>query len=189
MDTLIQDLKFALRSYAKQPAFTAIALLTLAVGIGVNTSIFTVVDAVVLERLPFPAADRLVRVTADFTGLGTTDVGMSAPELFDYRDRAGLFEAIAGLYPVNANLTQVDVPERVEVMLVSPSYFSVLGVRPALRRVFGAEDNHRASPKWPSSATRSGSGAGARRTLGRTLRVDDDSYTIVGVLPPAPASD
>src|SRR4029453_13707380 len=73
--------------------------------------------------------------------LGTTDVGMSAPELFDYRDRSGLFEDIAGLYPVNANLPRGGQPERVEVMLGSPGYFSLLGVGPALGRVFNADDN------------------------------------------------
>jgi putative ABC transport system permease protein len=186
METCLQDIRFAMRSYRKTPGFTIVALVTLALGIGANSAIFTVVNAVVLRPLPFPEPDRLVRVTADVPGLGATDIGMSAPELFDYRDRAELFESIAGLYPVNANLTQVDQPERVEVLLVSPSYFSVLGVRPALGRLFGAEDDHPgiAEVAVISDALWTRRFGGAPDVLGRTLRIDDDSYAIVGVLPP-----
>jgi hypothetical protein len=132
MESFLQDVRFALRSFAKQPTFALIAIATLALGIGANAAIFTVVNAVVLEPLPFPAADRLVRITADLPGLGTSDIGVSPPELFDYRDRSALFDEISGVYPIDANLTEVDVPERVEVLLVSPSYFSVLGVYPQL---------------------------------------------------------
>jgi MacB-like periplasmic core domain len=156
-------------------------------GIGANSAIFTVVNAVVLRPLPFPEPERLVRVTADFAALGTTDIGMSAPELFDYRDRADIFERIAGLYPINANLTQVDQPERVEVMLVSPSYFSLLGAQPALGRVFGPEDHHPgiAEVAVISDALWKRRFGGAPDVLGRTLRIDDDSYAIVGVMPPS----
>jgi hypothetical protein len=96
---------------------------------------FTAVNAVVFRPLPYLAADRLVRVTADVRGLGSEDIGLSPPELFDYRDRSELFEDITGEYPIDANLTEVDEPERVEVLLVSPTYFSVLGVRPQLGRL------------------------------------------------------
>jgi predicted permease len=187
MENVLQDVRFAIRGLRKEPGFTIVALLTLALGIGANSAIFTVVDAVVLRPLPFPEPERLVRVTADFAGPGTTDVGMSAPELFDYRDRADIFESIAGLYPVNANLTQVDQPERVEVMLVSPTYFSLLGVRPSLGRVFGPEDDHPgiAEVAVISDALWKRRFGGAPDVLGRTLRIDDDSYAIVGVMPPA----
>src|SRR6185295_3011069 len=89
-------------------------------------------------------------------------------------------------YPVNANLTQVDEPERVEVMLASPGYFSLLGVRPALGRVFNADDNHPgiAEVAVISDALWKRRFGGAPDVLGRTLRIDDDSYTIVGVMPP-----
>ena len=186
MDALLQDVRFALRGLYKQPGFALVAILTLALGIGANSAIFTVVNAVILEPLPFAHADRLVRVTADLPGLGTADIGMSAPELFDYRDRAGIFEDIAGLYPVDANLTQVDQPERVEVLLVSPTYFSVLGAQPALGRVFGAQDDHPgiAEVAVISDALWKRRFGAAGDVLGRTLRIDDDSYTIVGVMPP-----
>ena len=140
IDTLIQDSRFAWRGLLRSPGFAAIAIATLALGIGANSAIFTVVNAVVMRPLPYAHADRLVRVTSDFTGLNATDVGLSQPELLDYRDRSGLFDAVAGVWAINANLTEIDQPERVETLLASPSYFDVLGVRPQLGRLFGPED-------------------------------------------------
>ena len=186
MDAFLQDVRFAVRSLIRQPGFTVIALVTLALGIGANSAIFTVVNAVVLRPLPFPDAGRLVRVTADLPGLGAIDIGMSPPELFDYRDEADIFEGIAGLYPINANLTEVDEPERVEVMLVSPDYFSILGARPALGRIFSpAEDDDPGIEEVVviSDALWSRRFGRAPTVLGRTLRIDDDSFRIVGVMP------
>src|SRR5712671_3299780 len=141
IDSFLQDCRFAWRGLGRSPGFTAIAVATLALGIGANSAIFTVVNAVVMRPLPYAQADRLVRVTADFTGLHAADVGLSQPELVDYRDRSGLFDGIAGVWAINANLTEIDQPERVEAPLASPSYFEVLGVRPQLGRLFGPEDS------------------------------------------------
>ncbi len=186
MDTLIQDLRFAIRSLTKQPGFTLVAAATLALGIGANTAIFTVVNAVILQALPFPAADRLVRVTTDMHGLGSSDIGISPPELFDYRDRSGLFDEIAGLFPISANLTEVDVPERVEVLLVSPSYFSVLGAHAQIGRVFGPDDEIPGITEIVviSDALWKRRFGGAPGAIGRKLRIDADWYTVVGVMPP-----
>src|SRR6187401_3123210 len=140
IEAFLQDCRFAWRGLWRSPGFAAIAIATLALGIGANSAIFTVVNAVVMRPLPYASADRLVRVTSDFTGLGTTDLGLSQPEFIDYRDRSGLFEDIAGVWAINANLTEVDVPERVEVLLASPTYFDVLGVRPQLGRLFRQDD-------------------------------------------------
>ena len=120
IDSLIQDSRFAWRGLLRSPGFAAIAIATLALGIGANSAIFTVVNAVVMRPLPYAHADRLVRVTSDFTGLNATDVGLSQPELLDYRDRSGLFDAVAGVWAINANLTEIDQPERVEALLASP---------------------------------------------------------------------
>jgi putative ABC transport system permease protein len=186
VDTFLQDCRFAWRGLARSPGFAAIAVITLALGIGANSAIFTVVNAVVMRPLPYAHADRLVRVTADFSGLNASDVGLSQPELLDYRDRSGLFEDIAGVWAINANLTEIDQPERVETLLASPSYFDVLGVRPQLGRLFGPEDTapginevlvisdalwHRRFGASPDA-------------IGRKLRIDNDWYTVVGVLPP-----
>ena len=186
MDSLLQDCRFAWRGLVRSPGFAAIAIATLALGIGANSAIFTVVNAVVMRPLPYDHPERLVRVTADFTGLRATDVGLSQPELMDYQDRSGLFDAIAGVWAINANLTEIDQPERVETLLASPSYFDVLGVKPQLGRLFGPEDN------GPGISTvlvisdalwrrRFGASPDA---IGRKLRIDNDWYTVVGVLPP-----
>jgi hypothetical protein len=186
VESFFQDVRFALRSLVNEPSFAVIAVATLALGIGANTAIFTVVNAVVLQPLPFPARDRLVRITADLPGVGASDIGVSPPELFDYRDRSGLFEEISGVYPIDANLTEVDIPERVEVLLVSPEYFSVLGVRPQLGRFFGSEDNHPgiAEVVVISDALWKRRFGGAPDAIGRKLRIDADWYTVVGVTPP-----
>ena len=184
--TLLQDVRFAWRGFMKAPGFTAIAIATLGLGIGANSAIFTVVNAILVRPLPYANADRLVRVTADFSAINVSDVGLSPPELADYRDRSGLFEAIAGVWAINANLTEVDQPERVEVLLASPSYFDVLGVRPQLGRLFGPEDN---APGITEVVVISDElwhrrFAASPQAIGRKLRIDNDWYTVVGVLPP-----
>ena len=184
--TIFQDLRFAWRGLIKSPGFTLVAVATLALGIGANSAIFTVVNAVVVRPLPYANPDRLVRITADFAAITVSDVGLSAPELADYRDRSGLFDGIAGVWAINANLTEVDEPERVEVLLASPSYFDVLGARPQLGRLFGPEDNAPGITEVvviSDELWRRRFGA-APDAIGRKLRIDNDWYTVVGVLPP-----
>src|SRR5258705_9007822 len=187
MDSFLQDWRFAWRGLVRSPGFAAIAIATLALGIGANSAIFTVVNAVVMRPLPYAQADRLVRVTSDYTGLNATDVGLSQPELIDYRDRSGLFDGIAGVWAINANLTEIDQPERVEALLASPSYFDVLGVRPQLGRLFGPEDTAPGISEVlviSDALWRRRFGA-SPAAIGRKLRIDNDWYTVVGVLPPA----
>src|SRR4051812_21462348 len=185
METILQDWRFAVRGVRRAPGFAAVAIATLALGIGANSAIFTVVNAVVLRPLPYANADRLVRVTSDFTGLNAADVGLSQPELMDY-ERTGLFDGIAGVWAINANLTEIDQPERVEALLTSPSYFDVLGVKPQAGRLFRPEDNG----PGISTVLVISDGLWRRRfgaspdAIGRKLRVDNDWYTVIGVLPP-----
>ena len=185
IESFLQDWRFAWRGLVRTPGFAAVAVATLALGIGANSAIFTVVHAVVMRPLPYEQADRLVRVTSDFTALNAPDVGLSQPELLDYRDRSGLFDAVAGVWAINANLTEIDQPERVEALLASPSYFDVLGARPQLGRLFGPEDN---APGITEVVVIS-DGLWRRRfgaspnAIGRKLRIDNDWYTVVGVLP------
>ena len=105
--TLLQDLRYAVRTALRDRAFTLVAVLTLALGIGANSALFTIVNAVLLAPLPFHDPAQLVRVTTDFTGQRTRDAGLSIPELFDLR-RSGVFSEIAGVWPVSANLTETD---------------------------------------------------------------------------------
>jgi predicted permease len=186
LSAFLLDLRYALRSLGRVPRFSAIVVLTLALGIGANTSIFSVVYAVMLRPLPYPEPQQLVRITSELRSLGASDTGLAPLELFDYQARVDLFSGVAGLYPVNANLTGGDQPERVEVMLVSWNYFSVLGAVPQLGRVFGPQDN---GPGIPEVAVVS-DGYWRRRlggdphAVGRTLMVDGDRFVLVGVMPP-----
>jgi hypothetical protein len=137
MMTLLHDLRYALRTALRDRAFSLIAIVTLALGIGANTAFFTIVNAVLLAPLPFHHPDQLVRVTVDLTQQHVQDIGLSIPELFDLR-RSGPFDDLVGVWPVSANLTETDEPERVETALVDANYFSMLGVGAQVGRVFGA---------------------------------------------------
>jgi putative ABC transport system permease protein len=187
INSLISDSRFAVRMLFKQPAFTAIAVATLALGIGANTAIFSVVNAVLLRPLPFPRSEQLVLVTDDLTGRQVSDVGMSVNELQDLQERSGIFEEISAVWPVDANLTGSDRPERVELLAVSPNYFSLLGATAQLGRVFGDEDR---APGFAEGVVIS-DGLWRRlfgadpNVLGRKIRADNDMYTIVGVMPPS----
>jgi predicted permease len=183
--TFWQDLRYGFRMLVKSPGFTAVVVLTLGLGIGANAAIFTVVDAVLIRPLPYRNPDRLVRITSDMQKLGQRDVGISAPELFDLQKDTKAFAEVAGVLPVNSNLTGGDEPARVETQLNSGNYFEVLGVTAALGRVFGPQD------QVPGNATVAviSNGIWKRRfgsdpnILGRQIRIDNDAYTVIGVLP------
>src|SRR3954464_15510207 len=140
MHSLFRDLRHGLRRVVAAPGFTAIAILTLALGIGANVAIFTVVNAVLIRPLPFPNPDRLVRVAADARATNGRNIGLSQPELDDLRDRAGIFEGVTALWPVSASFVGGQLPERIEVMVTSANYFQLLGAAPQLGRVYGPDD-------------------------------------------------
>src|SRR3954471_10546383 len=185
MDSLLRDLRYGVRRVASAPGFTAIAILTLALGIGANVAILTVVDAVLIRPLPFPHPDRLVRIAADARATNGRNIGISQPELDDLRDRAGIFEGVTALWPVSASLVGGERPERIEVMVTSANYFQLLGAVPQLGRVYGAED---AVPGFSDAVVisdglwRRAFGA-ATDAIGRKVVMDTDTYTIVGVMP------
>jgi predicted permease len=185
MSTL-RDARFALRTLGRTPGFTAVVVLTLALGIGASTAIFSVVNAVVLRPLDYPEPERLVRITSELRGFGAIDTGVSAAELIDYQARTDLFTAVAGLMPVSANVTSNGSPERVEMLLVSWNYFSVLGVPPAHGRVFTREDD---TPGVANVAVVSDGFWRRRlnadpRAVGRSIVIDEDPILVVGVMPP-----
>jgi putative ABC transport system permease protein len=186
MDRLWQDVRFAWRALRRHHGFAAVAIATLALGIGANSAMFAVVNAIVLRPLPFSDADRLVRVTADMAGPGSIDIGMSPAEFYDYRDRSGIFDAIVGIYPIDANVTEIDEPERVEVLLVSQSYFSMLGARASLGRIFNADDERPgiAEVVVISDGLWRRRFGGRADAIGRKLKIDGDWYEVVGVMPP-----
>ena len=183
----IRDLRFAVRNLTRSPGFTAVVVLTLGLGIGSSTAVFTVVNAVVLQPLDYPEPHQLVRITSELRGLGAIDTGVAAAELVDYQSRTDLFAAVAGVLPISANVTGAEAPARVEMMLVSWEYFSVLGVAPAYGRVFGPEDD---VPDVANVAVVSD--RFCRRSLnadpqniGKMIVIDTDPVMVVGVMPPS----
>ena len=136
MSAFLKDLRYAYRMLLKAPGFTLVAILTLALGIGANIAAFSIVDGVLLRPLPFPQSGQLVRVYDDLRTSNTKDVGMSVPEFWDYRDRSGVFQDIAVIWPIPVALTGIDRPQRIEVLATSPDYFTMLGVQPQIGRVF-----------------------------------------------------
>ena len=186
MTDVLQDVRYGLRILWKKPAFTVVAVLTLALGVGANTAIFSIVNAVLLRSLPYHEPERLVRVLFNNPGVGLRDVPFSVPELDDLRTRAGIFEQVSAVWGVSANLTGGKQPERLELMVVSPNYFSMLGARPQLGRLFDPGDYALgfAPAAVISDALWRRSYGADPNVLGRTLRLDNDPYVIVGVLPP-----
>src|SRR5262245_10306394 len=140
MDSLFRDLRHGLRRVAATPGFTTIAILTLALGLGANVAIFTVVNAVLIRPLPFPNPDRLVRIAADARATNGRNIGISQPELDDLRDRAGVFDGVTAIWPVSASLLGGARPERVEVMVTSEKYVMLLGAAPRVGSGYGLAD-------------------------------------------------
>jgi len=185
MGTLLQDVRYGLRMLVKKPTFTIVAALTLALGVGANTAIFSIVDAVLLRSLPYRDPDRLVRIFFNEPGVGLRDVRFSKPELDDLQTRAGVFEDVTPIFEGSEDLTGVQKAERVEGVNGSFSYFSMLGVIPQIGRLYGPEDF---VPGFAQEAVisdglwRRAYGADPN-VLGRTIRIDNDPLTIIGVLP------
>ncbi len=183
---IFSDAPFAIRNLARSPGFTAVVVLTLALGIGTSTAIFTVVNAVVLRPLAYPEPQQLIRITSELRGTGGADTGVAPAELFDYQSQTDLFAGVAGMMPVSANVTSSETPERVEMMLVSWNYFVVLGVAPVHGRVFAPDDD---TPGVANIAVVSDAFWRRRlsadpRIVGGTVVIDGDSIQVVGVMPP-----
>ena len=185
MTTLFQDARYGFRMLVKKPTFMIVAVLTLALGVGANTAIFSIVNAVLLRPLPFRNPDRLVRIFFNEPGVGLRDVRFSKPELDDLQTRAGVFQDVTPIFEGSENLTGGKQPERVEGLNASFSYFSLLGVTPQIGRLFGPQDfvlGFAPVVVISDGLWRRSYGADPN-VLGRTIRVDTDPYTIIGVLP------
>jgi putative ABC transport system permease protein len=181
-----QDVRYGLRMLVKKPTLTIVAVLTLALGVGANTAIFSIVDAVLLRSLPYRDPDRLVRVFFNEPGVGLRDVRFSEPELEDLQTRAGVFEDVTPIFEGSENVIGDGQPERVEGVNGSFSYFSLLGVTPQIGRLFGPQDF---VPGFAYQVVISDglwhrAYGGDPNIVGRTLRLDNDPVTIIGVLPP-----
>src|SRR5678816_1333037 len=136
------DLRDALRGFAGNRGFLAAALLSLALGVGANSAIFSVASALLLRPLPYPQSDRLVILWNRSPGLGITEDWFSSGQYFDIKNAAGGFEQVAIVYGANENLTgDGGEPQRIGTLRVSSNFFPMLGVHPALGRLFTAEED------------------------------------------------
>ncbi len=185
LQNLMQDLRFAFRMLAKSPGFTAIAIVTTALGIGATTAIFSVVDATLLRPLPYPHPEELVRVEDYLQRVGAQSVGMSVPEWMDLA-HSGIFQYVGVIFSGSANLTGSAEPVRIQVESVSPNYLSLLGVKPELGRLFNPDDQ---TPGFNLEVVISDGlwkreFGGDPQILGKNLRIDNDVYHVVGVMPP-----
>jgi predicted permease len=191
LQTLWTDLRFAFRMLLKTPGFTFIAILTLALGIGANTAIFSVVDAVLLRPLPYAQPDRLVTISEAGKPNDLSTRNEVAPGNFlDWRDRNQSFEMMAAVNTTGYSLTGTDHPERVQAAIISNGMLRMLGLRPALGREFSSDDNRPGAnpvvmlsyPLWQRRFNTDPT------IIGKTIRLGITPYTVIGVLPQVPIS-
>ena len=183
-DTLLQDIRFALRMLRKSPGFTAVAVLTLALGIGANTTMFSVVNSVLLRPLPYPQPDRLVQFELRMGG-GTADA-LSVPQFQFFRDHNSAFEAVAGTRGgTDVELKQGNSIQWVSSEEVTDDFFRTFGVSPATGREFVREETLPTGP--PVAILTDGIWRSAFQAdpqiIGRQIEIDDQGYTVVGILP------
>jgi predicted permease len=186
LDSSMQDFKYGIRLLRRSPGFTTLAVLTIGLGIGANSAIFSVINGVVRKPLAYPNADQLMFITSQFPGLNFNKFWMSPPEYFDYREHTRAFSHL-GAYSTGAmNLSEGDRPERVNAAFVTASMFDVLGVRPVRGSVFTPEqDRPGADPVvllsheiWTRAF------AADPSIVGKTAMIQGRQRTILGVMPP-----
>jgi putative ABC transport system permease protein len=183
LEDLLQDARYALRSLRKHPAFTVIAIFTLALGIGANTAIFSVINAVLLRPLPYRDADSLVTLTETVDG---RSIGVSYPNVVDWRNQNTVFENLAAVrHRESFNLTGNGESERLQGRLVSANFLATLGVKPILGRDFASEDDRPgvARAVLLSHALWQRRFGGDEKIVGQQLTLNRESFTVVGVMP------
>jgi putative ABC transport system permease protein len=186
MTDLLGDVRHAIRGFLRTPGFTAAAVLTLALGIGANTAIFSVVDGVLLRPAPFAAMDRLAMVWETDRKSGTTREPASVPDYLDFQQRSRTFARLAAFAPAEVSLTpDRGDPERLAALAVSHEFLPLVGIRPLVGRVFNAEEDRPGAPRtvmisedlWTQRFGRDPA------LVGRTIKINDVSRTVIGVLP------
>jgi predicted permease len=182
-----RDIRYACRGFLKAPGFTSAAIVTLALGIGANTAIFSVVNATLLEPLPFANPDRLVFVWSDMTSAGYPRGPLSGPELDDLRRRSSQFDGFAAIWATTTTLTGDGDPQMLRIGLVTDNFFPLLGAQPAMGRTFAPEDDSSGAP----TAILLSAGLWERRfgadpaVVGRRILINGQPTTVVGVMPAA----
>jgi len=189
MQTFLQDLRYATRTLGRAPAYTSIAVLTLALGIGANTAIFSVIHGVLLKDLPFANGARVVRLKQPVAAGQIDDAGFSVREIADLRSRSRSLQTIVEYHSMSFNMLRRGEPQRVQTGVVSANYFDALGVRPMLGRTFReGEDQAGATPVVVLSYRFWRERLGGDTTIiGKTVEMTDRVHTVIGILPPLPA--
>jgi predicted permease len=185
IESLLADGRYAIRALRRTPAFTTVATITLALGIGATTAMFTLVDGILLRPLPYPDAERLVRVIQSYPEKGLDTWGLSQQNVAMYRDRTTDFAAFAGYRAGEMTLLAGDRPERLNVLLVTADFFRVIGVAPAMGRPFTAEEDTpgRNTALILSYGTWQNRFGANPSIVGTAVEVDGKPYHIVGVMP------
>jgi len=186
MSHLLQDARHGVRGFLKTPGFAAVVVATLALGIGANTAIFSVVNAVLIRPLPYPSSDRLITLWNKYPKMGLSQAAISGPDFVDRSESSRVFEQVGAITDASLNLTGGGDPERIRGVRASAGLFQVLGVQPALGRAFRPEeDRPGAEPVVVVShglfERRFG---GDRAWVGRPILLNGKSHTLVGVMPP-----
>lgn len=185
LETLWQDLRFGARVLVKQPAFTLVAVVTLALGIGANTALFSVINAVLLSPMPFPESDHVIDLLETFKPDGSTT--LSVPNLRDWQERNTVFEGIAAYDYGIFNLERGDSPQRLRGLRVEANYFDVLGIKPQIGRTFlkGEDEAGRDSVIIISDALWHNSFGADLDILNKTIPLNGQKYLVIGVMPPS----
>jgi putative ABC transport system permease protein len=184
VETFVQDVRYALRMLRKSPGFAAVAIITLALGIGANTAIFSVVDAVLLRPLPFKDPSRLVMIWEGFPSLGFPKTGASVPDLMMYERAQKSFEYIGAFQNKDFDLSGGGEPERITGARVSASIFPMLGIQPLLGRTYTQqEDKPGTNVVVLSYGLWQQRYSGNRGVIGNTIMLDRVPYAVVGVMP------
>jgi putative ABC transport system permease protein len=187
LEELLQDLRYGARTLIKHPGYSAVVILILALGIGANTAIFSVVNGVLLRPLPYPEEDRLVILRQSAIPIGLEDIRVSPLEMADYRARSRALADLVEHHSMPFTLLDRGVPHRVQTGVVSWSFFNVLGVKPILGRTFTPEDEtHGAEPVLVLSHEYWQSRGADPKIVGRSMEINDKAHMVIGVLPPVP---
>jgi len=186
MRTLWQDVRYGARMLFKSPGFTLVAVLALALGIGANTAIFSVVDAVLLRSLPYRHADRVVVVWENNRPRNRPQNVISPANFLDWQDHQGVFDGMASFYDTRVNLTGAGEPEEIPAQMTTPNLFTLLGVEPVLGRTFAPDD----AEEGRDDVVILSHGLWQRRfgasadVVGKALTLGGSTVTVIGVLPP-----
>jgi len=189
LERFLRDLRYAWRTLRRSPGYALVAVLTLGLGIGANTAIFTVVNGVLLRPLPYAHSNRIVHLQQKAPRVSPDPFGFSVLEIKDYREQSQVFSDIAEYHSMAFTLLGTTVPERVATGVVSANFFDVLGVKPILGRVLTpADETMTASPVMVLSyAYWMKEFGGDKHVIGRSFELNDRMHTVVGILPPLPA--